>query len=155
MTGRINQKMRQCLSDILIGVINRDARELVEAFISMNTITKNTDINKLETDLIDFTDNYYDVPLKDLKMQTVFPDIINIISENHINIPSDFFLLSKVLITIEGIGKKLSPDFNAVLQTRPFVEDLLKERYSAKSLVKAIKKHQLTRRLFPASSSDR
>ncbi len=153
MAGRINQKMRQCLSDILIGVINRDARELVEAFISMNTITKNTDINKLETDLIDFTDNYYDVPLKDLKMQTVFPDIINIISENHINIPSDFFLLSKVLITIEGIGKKLSPDFNAVLQTRPFVEDLLKERYSATSLVKAIKNFlknlYLSANLFP------
>ncbi|MCK5582586.1 MAG: AarF/ABC1/UbiB kinase family protein, partial [Elusimicrobiales bacterium] len=153
MVGRISQTMKKGLSDILISIIDRNARGLVEAFVSMDTLTKTTDLEQLEMDLTDFVDNYYDIPLKDLKMEVFFPDIISIISQNHINIPSDFFLLSKVLITIEGIGKKLNPDFNAVIQTKPFVEELLKERYSPANLSKAIKDFvknlYLSANLFP------
>ncbi len=139
MVGRIDAETREQLSDILVAIIHRDAKGIIEAFVSMGAVEKDTGIKKLNLDLTDFVESYYEIPLKELRMDQFLPDIINIISQNRIKVPADFFLLSKALITIEGVGKKISPDFNAVAQAKPFVERLVKERYSTKNIVRGVK----------------
>ena len=47
--------------------------------------------------------------------------------------------MSKALITIEGVGKKIYPDFNAMAQVKPFAESLIRERYSKKNIIKGLK----------------
>lgn len=139
MVGRIDAETREQLSDILVAIIHRDTKGIVETFVSMGAVEKDTGVKKLNLDLTDFVENYYEIPLKELRMDQFLPDIINIISQNQIRVPPDFFLLSKALITIEGVGKKISPDFNAVTQAKPFVERLVKERCSTKNIIKGLR----------------
>ena len=139
MVGRIDAATREQLSDILVAVIHRDAREITETFVSMGAVEPDADIKKLNLDLTDFVENYYETPLKELRMDQLFPDLIGIISQNRINIPPDLFLLSKALVTIEGVGRKLDPDFNAVTQAKPFVERLVRQRYNTKSIIKGLR----------------
>ncbi len=47
-----------------------------------------------------------------------------------IEIPPDFMLVGKSLMTIEGIGKQLDPDLDVFGEARPYFVSLLKERYS-------------------------
>ena len=139
MVGRIDAETREQLSDILVAIIHRDAKGIIETFASMGAIGKDADIKRLNVDLTDFMENYYEIPLKELRMDQFFPDLIGIISQNQINIPPDLFLLSKVLVTIEGLGRKLDPDFNAVTQAKPFVDKLIRERYSTKNIIKGLR----------------
>ena len=139
MVGHINTETRKQLSGILIAVIHRDAKEITETFVSMGAVGNDADVKRLSVDLTDFVENYYEIPLKELKMDQFFTDLIGIISQNRISISPDLFLLSKALVTIEGVGRKLDPDFNAVTQTKPFVERLVKERYSTKSIIKGLR----------------
>ncbi len=139
MVGRIDAETREQLSDILVAIIHRDTKGIIDTFVSMGAVEKDAGVKKLDLDLIDFVENYYEIPLKELKMDQFLPDIVNIILQNRIKVPLDFFLLSKALITIEGVGKKISPDFNAVAQAKPFVERLVKERYSTKNIVRGVK----------------
>ncbi|MCK4947181.1 MAG: hypothetical protein KAQ99_09905 [Candidatus Aureabacteria bacterium] len=139
MVGRIDAETREQISGILVAIIHRDTKGIIETFVSMGAVEKDTGVKKLNLDLTDFVENYYEIPLKDLRMDQFLPDLINIISHNRIKVPADFFLLSKALITIESVGKKMSPDFNAVSQAKPFVERLVKERYSTKNIVRGVK----------------
>ena len=139
MVGHIDVETREQLSDILVAIIHRDTKGIIDAFVSMGAVEKDIGVKKLNLDLTDFVENYYEIPLKELRMDQFLPDIVNIILQNQIKVPLDFFLLSKALITIEGVGKKISPDFNAVAQAKPFVERLVKERYSTKNIVKGVK----------------
>ena len=139
MVGRIDAETKEQLADILVAIIHRDAKGIIETFVSIGAVEKDTGVKKLNLDLTDFIESYYEIPLKELRMDQFLPDIIDIISQNRIKMPPDFFLLSKALITIEGVGKKISPDFNAVAQAKPFVERLVKERYSTKNIVRGVK----------------
>ncbi|MCK4993763.1 MAG: phosphotransferase [Candidatus Omnitrophica bacterium] len=139
MVGCIDVETREQLSDILVAIIHRDVKGIIEVFMSMGALEQDTDVKSLSVDLTGFVESYFEIPLKELRMDHFLPDLINIISQNRIKMPADFFLLSKALITIEGVGKKIYPDFNAVAQTKPFAERLVRERYSKKNIIKGLK----------------
>ena len=139
MVGCIDIETREQLSDVLVAIIHRDVKGIIEVFMSMGALEQDADVKSLSVDLTGFVESYYEIPLKELRMDHFLPDLINIISQNRIKMPVDFFLLSKALITIEGVGKKIYPDFNAVAQVKPFAESLIRERYSKKNIIKGLK----------------
>ncbi len=139
MVGRIDEETKMQLSNILTAVIRQDVPAIIDSFISMGTIDEEVSFKKLSLDLTDLVESYYEIPLKELKMDKVLPDILNVISQNKIKIPPDLFLLSRALITIEGVGKKLYPDFDAVTRTKPFVTKLIRQKYSPKMIAREIK----------------
>ena len=57
-----------------------------------------------------------------------------------IKIPADLSLLTKALVTTEGVGTFLEPDFNIIEQIKPFAKNLMKERLSLFNLIKELKK---------------
>ena len=51
-----------------------------------------------------------------------------------LEIPTDFMLVGKTLMTIEGIGKELDPDLDVFSQAGPQFIELLRHRYSPQRL---------------------
>src|SRR5690606_40669103 len=45
-----------------------------------------------------------------------------------LRLPPDLLLLGKALVTIEGLGQQLDPEFNALEAGRPFAEELIRRR---------------------------
>ena len=43
-------------------------------------------------------------------------------------------LLAKALVTIEGIGRQLDPDFNMISHMKPFMKKLIQEKVSPGNL---------------------
>ena len=51
-------------------------------------------------------------------------------------IPPDFYLLIKALVTVEGNGRRLAPDFDMVTHMEPFAKRLVKSRMSPRALAR-------------------
>jgi ubiquinone biosynthesis protein len=56
--------------------------------------------------------------------------------ENNLALPPDLTLLFKALITLEGLGYQLDPDFHMVDHLTPFVQRVLEARYAPQALAK-------------------
>ena len=139
MVGRIDEETKNQLGSILTAFLERDVSEISEIFIAIGAIEE-TNAKKLNLDLRDLMERYYEISLKELRMGQLLVDTIDIVSQNKIKIPPDLFLLTKALITVEGTGRKLDPEFNMTVQAKPFAEKLVRQRYSAKNIAKEIKK---------------
>lgn len=139
MVGRIDEEAKAQLASILSAFLERDIPEMSEAFIAVGAIEE-VNAKKLNLDLRDLMEHYYGISLKELRMGQLLVDIVDIVSQNKIKIPPDLFLLSKALITVEGIGRKLDPEFNMTVQAKPFAEKLVRQRYSAKNIAREIRK---------------
>jgi len=55
---------------------------------------------------------------------------------HNLKLPSVLYLLDKALITVEGNGRRLSPEFDIIKHMKPFVKQLLSERLSIRKLRK-------------------
>jgi len=47
-------------------------------------------------------------------------------------------LLAKALVTMEGVGRQLDPDFNMIVHLRPFMEKMVRERRTPASLSREV-----------------
>jgi len=79
-------------------------------------------------------EKYLGKPLKEIDLSAMIRDLVQGALKYGIEIPTDFMLVGKSLMTIEGIGKQLDPDLDVFGEATPYFTDLLKARYSPQRL---------------------
>ncbi len=136
MMGILSPKNRQVLGDLIIGVVNRDSDALTQAILELtgNEYFENT--QELRNRVSDMLEKYSYLVLKDINIGRALNDIIKLILDFRLKLPQDMYLLSKALMTIEGVGRKLDPDFDMIGQTEPFATKLVKEQMSPRKLAR-------------------
>lgn len=139
MVGRIDETTKDQIANILTAVIERDVQEISNTFAEMGLIDE-VDIRKLNLGFAELMDSYYGVPLNEIRIGPFLVDIIKLISRHKVKMPPDLFLLSKTMLTIESVGRRLYPEFDMTTQAKPFVENLLKSRYSPRKIAIDIRK---------------
>jgi ubiquinone biosynthesis protein len=140
MFGRIDEKTKEQIADILIAVIKKDVDKIVKTFLDVGVIAEEVNIREFRLDIVDFLERYYDVPLSQLELSEVLNEIVQVVARHRIKIMPEVMLLIKALVTIEGIGRDLDPEFNMVEHAKPFAEKLIKERVSPRNIIKNIVK---------------
>lgn len=138
MVGRLDDDLKQQLTDLLLAVLKRDVDQIISQLIYSGELVDESNLKNLKRDLSEFIDDYYDLLLQDLKVGKMLIDFIEILTEYHIKFPANLMLLARSLIAMEGIGRQLDPGFNMVQHLRPFTERIVKERYTPSSISKEL-----------------
>ena len=68
--------------------------------------------------------------MKDLDLPGMVRDLIQGSMKFGLEVPPDFMLVGKCLMTLEGIGKKLDPNLDLTAEAGPHFLELLRKRYS-------------------------
>ncbi len=134
MVGRVKENTVANMASLLIGAIESDANKIVKTLEEMDIVMPEMDLEELKIEISDFVDKYYGVPLKQLEIGAIIEEILGLMIRHQIKIPSDLTLLVKSLVTIEGIGRELDPDFDMVTHVKPFARKLLSRKYKLTNL---------------------
>lgn len=138
MMGRIDKLTKYKLAELIIGVVNKDTDRIIAVLLDLSQASEDLDIPEIELDVEDIIERYYGRTLKQINISMLFSEVLEIVGKYRIMLPSNFTLLIKSLITIEGVGLELDPDFNIFEVAKPFVKKLLHERYAPKKLIKDV-----------------
>ncbi|ORJ60422.1 ABC1 kinase family protein [Geothermobacter hydrogeniphilus] len=134
MVGRINQDLKEQLVDLLLAVLQRDVDRIISQLLYSGELTDESNLKALNRDLGEFIEDYYEIPLQDIKVGKLLADFVEILTHYRIRFPSDLMLLARALVAMEGLGRQLDPDFNMITHLRPFLERLVKERLTPTNL---------------------
>jgi ubiquinone biosynthesis protein len=145
---------------VLIGIIDYDESKVTKAIMKLTEpgYRQIVDRGTLESDIAEFIEVYAYGTLEELEIGRLLNSIMNIVAGHHLKVPRDFYLLAKALITIESVGRKLDPEFNALKHAKPFAERAILKRMGPRRLIEdfstsAIEASSLIRDL-PAEARD-
>jgi ubiquinone biosynthesis protein len=130
MIGRLHKETKEQIAAMLVAIANHDIHRLLEAAMALGAVDEDAPLQRLSWDLEDLLDRHYVSSLKSFKVGDALKDLLNVMSRYHMHMPPEMTMLSKTLITIEGVGETLDPDFDMVALTKPFAQKLISERYS-------------------------
>jgi ubiquinone biosynthesis protein len=140
MTGRIPRELRHRLIDMIQALIQKDSETLLRLIPHLTAdVPSDLNQNRLERDLLDLIDSYYDFSLKEVQIGEVILSLMNLLNEHRLRIRSDFALMSRAMLALEGLGKELAPNFNLIEEATPLVAELVKERWSIKTLTEDLR----------------
>ncbi|MFA5563245.1 MAG: AarF/ABC1/UbiB kinase family protein [Candidatus Caldatribacteriota bacterium] len=136
MTGKIDEETKEKYVNLLIAVLERNSNKILTEILNLGFTSQETiDTRSLKTDIADLLDQYYDKALKEIKLGEFITHLVQISIKYHIKMPAELALLGKSLLTIEGIGLALDPDFNLTEIAKPYVKDIILERKSPQHLL--------------------
>ena len=135
MVGHLSAERRGQVVDLLHGLVERDADRVVEVLLDWAGAA-NIDQDSLKLEIDGLVDQYHSVPLKELNISTILADLTTLLRDYHLALPPDLTLLIKSLITLEGLGRQLDPDFDLVTEFSPFLHRAIRARYAPDALVK-------------------
>lgn len=140
MVGRMNDKLQENIADMLMAMVGNDPEHLTSIVTRIGTVPLDLDYGALSLELADFVGHYGSMPLDQFDMGGALGEMTEIIRRYSILLPAGTALLIKVLITVEGTAKMLSPRFSLVEVLAPYEKKLLWRRLSPFRRAKKIRR---------------
>lgn len=142
MAGRLTSERRRQIVDMLSGLTRSDEGDVVEVLLEW-VRDGEVDEAQLAADVGDLIFDYGSRPLKDVHLGMLLQEIAGIVRRNSIVLPADLAMLFKALISLEGLGRRLDPDFQLVSHMTPFLQRLVAQRYRPRALLQSGRRHLL------------
>ncbi|NOY79415.1 MAG: AarF/ABC1/UbiB kinase family protein [Kiritimatiellaeota bacterium] len=134
MMGVLSRRYREQLSNLVLGLVNRDERQITSAIFRLSGYSRYERVEVIEADAADFIEQHLYRPLEDIRIGEVLNELTRMLIVHDIRMPPQFFILTKALTTIEGVGRRLSPAFDVIQHMAPLAKKLLRQRMGARRL---------------------
>lgn len=134
LVGRLTPKMRDRTIDLMVAAVRNDYRGIADALYAIGKPTKKIDREAYEAEVAILADKYLGKKLAEIELSAMIRDLIYGATKYGIEIPADFLMVGKALMTIEGVGKEIYPELDVFEEVKPYFMDLLRQRYSPERL---------------------
>ncbi len=132
MVGRVSKDLKKLLYEHIIAVTTLDINLAVRFYENLGMITPKTDIEGFLSDIEIFLEKYHNKTLEKINMKEMVLDLIEIVREHRLNLPTQLAYLGKTAINLEGIVREVYPDFNPTQRLQNFIQkstaDYIKEK---------------------------
>ncbi|MCP5276988.1 MAG: phosphotransferase [Thiobacillus sp.] len=133
MVGRVTDSRREQLIDFLDALVQKNEQGMLNVLMQWAGDV-DVDEERLAYDVSELVFGYDDLSLKDIHISLLLSEITAVMRDNNLSLPPDLTLLFKAMITLEGFGHQLDPDFHLVDHLTPFVKQVMEARYSPQAL---------------------
>lgn len=140
MCGRIDDRLREMLEEMLMAVLSRDAALLTSLIKRVGRTPPRLDESTLSIDVADLISTYGSQPLATFNLGGALTDMTDILHRHQITLPPQTSLLIKMLITLEGTLRQLSPNFSLIEVMQPFFRRMWIRRMSPRRQVKRLRR---------------
>lgn len=138
MVGTVDDEIREHLASAVQGIVDKDVDTLAESIMELGAVGRDGTRERLRRDLKHFINLYPSVSVEQLKVNIKLNELFSAVHRNHLQLPSNTFLLLKTIAMVEGMGEKLDPDFEIMPVVEPHVRHLLKKRYAPSLLAERL-----------------
>lgn len=112
MIGIVDKKTLNLLNEVAIAVIEKNVDRVIYILMEMDALNTEIDISGLRQDLLYLMHYYYDVPIDKISIGDIMNEVFRFFRKYKVSIPSQLATLAKTVITLEGTGRELNPDFS-------------------------------------------
>ncbi|MCM8809954.1 MAG: AarF/UbiB family protein, partial [Candidatus Omnitrophica bacterium] len=128
LVGHLDEERKYYIVSLLSGIIKGQTDRIIYTLKIMGSLNEKIDIHELKDEIENMIKIYEDIPIKKIKIGEVIGDFFDIIRQYRIKIPISFSLMSKSIITLEGICHFIEPDFKLTEAIEPFFIEIIERK---------------------------
>ncbi len=135
MFGRLDGQTRERIADLLIGLLAQDVDRVLRALDALDVRGERVDPLGFTRDLSELVASYSELTLETIELGPLLRELIGFVRAYQLHIPPGLVLLVRALVTIEGVGRRLDPQFDIARQLHPYLRELAVRRFHPRRIV--------------------
>jgi ubiquinone biosynthesis protein len=143
MVGFMSQGDIEALSRLFIAVIQRDAATALRSLEGLGVRYATEVRGELVQELREFLYRYSGLSVGEVTLGQALGELISLARRYRLSMPPVFPLLTKALVTAEGLSRSIDPTINVYEVARPYARRLLRERYEPAALLERTEERTL------------
>jgi len=129
MVGFMSRGDIEALSRLFIAVIQRDASAALRGLEGLGVRYATEVRGELVRELREFLNKYSGLSVGEVTLGQALSELISLARRYRMRVPPVFPLLTKALVTAEGLARSIDPTINVYEVARPYARRLLTQRY--------------------------
>jgi ubiquinone biosynthesis protein len=118
----------------MVAAVRKDSLAVADALYAMGRPTRKVDMAAFRADVSLLSEKYLGRSLREIQLSAMIRDLIGAAMKFGLEIPTDFMMVGKALMTVEGIGKELDPELDVFEEAKPHFLALVARRLSPAEL---------------------
>ncbi|RZA16806.1 MAG: AarF/ABC1/UbiB kinase family protein, partial [Proteobacteria bacterium] len=136
LVGSLRDDQRADIISLMIAMIAKDAATIARVMLRMGTPLKRINMNEFKGEITRILNLYLNVKsFSDFKSRELVDDFVNAAQHFQIKLASEYSVLMKAVLTIEGLVRNLYPDIDAIAIAQPYIRKLVADRFSPSTLM--------------------
>jgi ubiquinone biosynthesis protein len=140
LVGRLSKKARMSVINMFLALVSEDYVSLVWEYIKLSPGTgfsrSSTRVEAIAGEVEKLYSPYHGLGIDEIPAAKLLMQATGVAFRHEIRIPTDLVLMFKAIMTLEGLGRKLDPQFDLVQAATKYSRHLLLEKLDYKSWVK-------------------
>jgi ubiquinone biosynthesis protein len=130
LVGRLTPRMRDRTIDLMVAAVREDYRGMADALYAIGRPTRKVDREAYEAEVTMLAQKYLGKQLGEIELSAMVRDLVYGARKYGLEVPSEFLMVGKTLMTVEGIGKQIYPQLDIFEEVKPYFLKLMYQRYS-------------------------
>ncbi len=128
MVGRISPQLQAKMVDAFFHVVARDPAGIAQDLIDLNFMKPGTNPERIRPVVEKMFEIHLNLKLKDVKFKEMTYELADIMYDYPFRLPSNFTYIMRALMTLEGIGYVIDPEFNFFETAKPYAKEFMLRR---------------------------
>ena len=134
IVGRLSAIGRRRLAQMVVALIEEDYERLCEIYAELGQASASIDFEGFQREVRNTLSPYMGLSLKEMNVGKILSESTRIATRYSVRVPGEWMLVFKAIITTEGMGRSLDPDFDLLEMSDDLLNDLVRSQYSPQEL---------------------
>ena len=136
IVGRLSQKSRDQLAVMVSSLIQEDYETLCYTYAELGSADTSVDFDSFQREVRNVLSPYLGLSINEVNSGRVLIEATKVAAKYNIRVPGDWMLVFRAIVTMEGMGRLLDPDFDMIATGENLIFDLVKIQTSPTRLAK-------------------
>jgi predicted unusual protein kinase regulating ubiquinone biosynthesis (AarF/ABC1/UbiB family) len=138
MVGRLDPRTQQVITELLLAIVNLDSQRCTQLTLELAEPIEPVNLARLESDYDRLLRRYYNRSLAQINFSQLLYEVLQAARANQLRVPGNMGLYAKTLANLEGVARKLDPEFNLPEQVKPLMTDLFRRQLVGEAPLQAL-----------------
>lgn len=129
VVGRLNPRTQTAVASMLVALAKEDYEKLAYEYVDLAPFTDQINVDYFAKELRELIAPYFGLTLKNVNMGRLLMNSASIASKHGLVVPTELMLFFKSLVAIEGLGRRISPEFDFLSTAIEFTGELVKKQF--------------------------
>ena len=121
--GRLDQRTRFYLADMLLGFLNGDYRTVADVHFHAGYVPATQSVGAFTQAARAIAEPIFERPLNEISLARLLAQLFQVTEQFQMETQPQLLMLQKSMLVCEGVGRRLCPDVNMWTLARPLIEE--------------------------------